>query len=85
MFINGKDYELILQGDELELPDVVQRLKEGQPIIVRNITQRREFVVRHQLTRRQIEISACWRRAQHVFVLAFLRLLAETTLWRCPP
>jgi aconitate hydratase len=56
MFINGKDYESILQGDELELPDVVQRLKEGQPIIVRNITQRREFVVRHQLTRRQIEI-----------------------------
>ncbi|MFA4016388.1 MAG: hypothetical protein RUDDFDWM_001491, partial [Candidatus Fervidibacterota bacterium] len=55
-FINDEDYELIRNGDELELPDVAQRLREGQPIIVRNISQRREFIVRHPLTHRQVEV-----------------------------
>lgn len=55
-FSRGEDYELVSCGDELEMPDVVGRLKEGQPIVVRNLSNGGEFVAQYSLTRRQIEI-----------------------------
>lgn len=55
-FSRSEDCELVSFGDELEMPDIVGRLKEGQPIVVRNLSNGNEFVAQYSLTRRQIEI-----------------------------
>ncbi|HID08422.1 MAG TPA: aconitate hydratase [Armatimonadetes bacterium] len=55
-FQRMEDYESIEQGDELELPEIAQRLREHQPILVRNRTKGIEFMVAYSLTPRQVEI-----------------------------
>ncbi|MFA4029760.1 MAG: hypothetical protein GDYSWBUE_001054 [Candidatus Fervidibacterota bacterium] len=55
-FSRDEDYDLISCGDELEMPDVIGRLREGQPILVRNLSNGSEFMAEYSLTRRQVEI-----------------------------
>ncbi len=55
-FKTDKDYEKIEAGDELEIPDVAQLLKDGKPIVVQNVTRKTQIAVTHGLTDRQKEI-----------------------------
>lgn len=52
-FKNEKDYEGIDQGDELEIPNVKKRLKDGGTIVVENKTKGTEFEVTYDLSERQ--------------------------------
>ncbi|NUO09462.1 MAG: aconitate hydratase [Candidatus Brocadia sp.] len=55
-FENENDYNLLDQGDSIELPDIKNRLTSGDKIIVRNITKNKEIKVTHALTPREIDI-----------------------------
>jgi aconitate hydratase len=50
------DYERVQQGDVLELPDVRERLGTARGLEVVNQTRQETYVVRHQLSSRQVEI-----------------------------
>ncbi|MGQ9573088.1 MAG: aconitate hydratase [Dehalococcoidia bacterium] len=56
-FVDEKDYERLKPGDVLEIPNVRQAIKDGPQITIRNVTQKYEFTVRHELTPRQVEIA----------------------------
>lgn len=55
-FAHIEDYESISQGDKLEMPEIIGRLREGQPILVRNLSNGKEFLAHAALTRRQLEV-----------------------------
>lgn len=55
-FENENDYNLIDQGDAIELPDIKNRLKSGGKIVVNNLTKNKEINIRHTLTAREIDI-----------------------------
>jgi len=55
-FENENDYNLIDQGDTIELPDIKNRLKSGGKIVVNNLTKNKEINIRHTLTAREIDI-----------------------------
>lgn len=55
-FENENDYNLLDQGDSIELPDIKNRLTSGDKIIVKNITKNKEIKVTHALTPREIDI-----------------------------
>jgi predicted aconitate hydratase len=55
IFDDPADYERIEHGDELDLGDVRQALEAGAPLRVRHVGHDRELVLRHELTRRQVE------------------------------
>lgn len=55
-FENENDYNLIDQGDGIELPDIKNRLKSGGKIVVNNLTKNKEINIRHTLTPREIDI-----------------------------
>ena len=55
-FENENDYNLIDQGDGIELPDIKNRLKSGGKIVVNNLTKNKEINIRHTLTAREIDI-----------------------------
>ena len=52
-FKNEKNYGGIDQGDELEIPNIKKRLKDGEKIIVENKTKGTEFEVTYDLSERQ--------------------------------
>jgi aconitate hydratase len=56
IFENENDYNLIDQGDGIELPDIKNRLKSGGKIVVNNLTKNKEINIRHTLTAREIDI-----------------------------
>lgn len=57
VFVNEKEYEMVEQGDELEIENVVDLLKSGkETLTVRNITKGTKFEVKHGLTRTQIDM-----------------------------
>ncbi|HDM67401.1 MAG TPA: aconitate hydratase [Thermoplasmatales archaeon] len=55
-FKDEKDYDNIDQGDELEIPDVKEKIKDGKPLVVKNKTKGTEFKVEANLSKRQREI-----------------------------
>ncbi|MCX6665713.1 MAG: aconitate hydratase [Euryarchaeota archaeon] len=55
-FKNEKDYDMIDQNDELEIPDVHSFLKKGKTMIVRNKTKDKQFEVTYDLSEREKQI-----------------------------
>lgn len=55
-FKNEKDYEVIDQGDELEIPDILKIIQEGKPLVVKNISKDIDFEVDYNLSGRDKEI-----------------------------
>lgn len=55
-FTNKSDYDVIRQGDQLQIKDIRVELKPEKLITVYNTTQNFEFTVNHGLTQRQIDI-----------------------------
>lgn len=55
-FINHKDYNLVRQDDELELPWLVTELERNELVTVRSQKRGYEFKVNHGLMRRQIKV-----------------------------
>ena len=52
-FENNDDYEIMEQGDKLELKEVRKSLEAGEPIRVRNITKRQTVIGVYNLTERE--------------------------------
>lgn len=55
-FENESDYDLVNQGDYVELPDIKNTLKSGNKISMNNVTKGREIKLTHALTPREIDI-----------------------------
>jgi aconitate hydratase len=55
-FENETEYNLLDQGDSLEIPDIRTALQSGLPLTVRNVTKGRTFNVIYTLTERQRRI-----------------------------
>lgn len=55
-FIEEEDYDKIDQGDELEIPNLKERIKEGKPVVVKNKTKGNEFETKYDLSERQKKI-----------------------------
>jgi len=53
---NRSDYDKFSLGDELEIPELVGRLREGREVVVLNRTTGEEIVCRFNLTPYQIEV-----------------------------
>jgi aconitate hydratase len=55
-FTDTADLVCIEQGDELELPNVRQKLAAGKPILLVNKSKNEEYAVEHSLSPRQVEM-----------------------------
>jgi aconitate hydratase len=55
-FENEAEYNLLDQGDSLEIPDIRQALRSDKPLTVRNLTKGRRFTAIYTLTDRQKRI-----------------------------
>jgi aconitate hydratase len=55
-FENEAEYNLLDQGDSLEIPDIRQALRSDKPLTVRNLTKGRSFTVVYALSERQRRI-----------------------------
>jgi aconitate hydratase len=55
-FVNKGDYEKFSLGDEIEIPDLKERLRKGKEIVVLNRTTGAEVVCRYNLTPYQVEV-----------------------------
>jgi aconitate hydratase len=56
IFKNEEDYNTIEQGDSLEMSKIIEELKAGKEITVRNLTKNKEFKVIYELSERQKDI-----------------------------
>ncbi|WP_337288235.1 aconitate hydratase [Candidatus Methylomirabilis sp.] len=56
IFANGQDYNSISQGDQLRIERVAEQIRGGQQVVVNNVTKGTEFVARHDLTAREVDI-----------------------------
>jgi aconitate hydratase len=55
-FENESDYNLVNQGDCIELPDIKNRLRAGNKISMNNVAKNTEIKLTHTLTPREIDI-----------------------------
>lgn len=55
-FGDAADLESIDQGDKLVIEDVAEQLTAGAEILVQNVTKEKTFIMKHDLTPRQLEI-----------------------------
>ncbi|MFN3598416.1 MAG: aconitate hydratase [Aquificaceae bacterium] len=55
-FIDKQDYNKFSLGDEIEIPEVIERLKEGKEIVVMNKTTGEEILCKYALTPKQISV-----------------------------
>jgi len=55
-FKNEKDYDIIDQNDELEIPDIPALLKKGKPLVVKDKTKSKTFEVEYDLSEREKQI-----------------------------
>jgi aconitate hydratase len=55
-FQNPEDYDNIAVGQELLLPNIIENLKSGEGIRVKNITTAAEWEMQSRLTQRELEI-----------------------------
>ncbi|RLG01377.1 aconitate hydratase [Thermococci archaeon] len=56
IFKNEEEYNTIEQGDSLEMPKIIEELKAGKEITVRNLTKNKEFKAIYELSERQKDI-----------------------------
>lgn len=56
IFLDEKDYDAIDQGDQLRIERVAEQIRGGQPLVVKNLTKGVDFRVKHDLTRREVDI-----------------------------
>ncbi len=56
LFKDEADYEAIEQGDEIEIPDIREKIKTGENLTVINKTKGKEFKVIYKLSDREKEI-----------------------------
>ena len=55
-FANPDDYDKISQGDVVRLENVEENLKNDRPVYLENETKEEKYTLRHNLSKRQIEI-----------------------------
>lgn len=55
-FVNKEDYNRFSLGDEIEIPDVIKRLKDGKEIVLINKTTGDEIMCKYNLTPKQISV-----------------------------
>ena len=55
-FKQEKDYDMIDQNDELEIPDIHNLLKKGKTLIVKNKTKNKQFEATYDLSEREKQI-----------------------------
>ncbi|GBC88815.1 Homoaconitase large subunit [bacterium HR13] len=55
-FVDKRDYAKFSLGDEVHIPDLINRLKEGKEIIVVNKTTKEEVVCKYNLTPKQVSV-----------------------------
>jgi aconitate hydratase len=55
-FVETADLVCIEQGDELELPDVRQKLEAGEPIVLVNKSRDEKYQVEHNLSDQQVQM-----------------------------
>jgi aconitate hydratase len=55
-FKNEADFETIRQGDNLELPDIREKITHGKPLIIKNTSKGVEYEVEYDLSERAQEI-----------------------------
>ncbi|CBE67470.1 MAG: aconitate hydratase [Candidatus Methylomirabilis oxygeniifera] len=56
IFADGRDYDSIGQGDHLRIERVAEQIRGGQQVVVSNVSKGTEFVARHDLTAREVDI-----------------------------
>ncbi len=56
IFVDGQDYDSIGQEDYLRIERVAEQIRGGQQVVVSNVTKGTEFMVRHDLTAREVDI-----------------------------
>ncbi len=55
-FVHKEDYNKFSLGDEIEIPELVERLKAGKEIVVINKTTGEQMVCRYNLTPKQVSV-----------------------------
>ncbi|RMH07481.1 MAG: aconitate hydratase, partial [Aquificota bacterium] len=55
-FVNKADYDKFSLGDQIEVPDLINRLKEGKEVVVINKTTGEEVVCKYNLTPKQVSV-----------------------------
>ncbi|OQY97478.1 MAG: aconitate hydratase [Candidatus Brocadia sp. UTAMX2] len=55
-FENENDYDVIDQGDNIELPEIKNKLKSGGALVINDLTKNKKFGVNHALTPREVDI-----------------------------
>lgn len=53
VFSREEDYDLIIQGDRIEIPDMRAAIEQGTPLTIQNTAQDFAFNVQYELTERQ--------------------------------
>jgi aconitate hydratase len=56
LFADPSDYDRVSEGDELTIPDVVARIRDGAEVTVVNRSTGDEYRCRHDLSPRQVEL-----------------------------
>jgi aconitate hydratase len=56
IFVDRQDYSAIGQGDHLRIERVAGQIRGGQQVVVINVTKETQFVARHDLTPREVDI-----------------------------
>ncbi len=65
-FKNKDDYEKFTLGDEIEIPDLIERLKKGEDVLVINRTTGEEILCTYNLTPVQKEILIAGGRLNYI-------------------
>jgi len=55
-FVNKEDYSKFSLGDEIEIPELTQRLQAGQEVVVINKTTGEQVVCKYNLTPKQVSV-----------------------------
>ncbi len=55
-FVDKEDYNKFSLGDEIHIPDLYQRLKEGKEVAVVNKTTGEEIICKYNLTQKQVSV-----------------------------
>jgi aconitate hydratase len=55
-FIDSRDYDLISQGDTLQLPNVKEEIRQGDTVTVINKSKDTIMLVKHGMTKRQVRM-----------------------------
>lgn len=65
-FANEADYDLVDEGDTLELPDLRQAVAASQRLVITNVTKGVDIPVKHAMTSRQVQVYLDGGMLNHV-------------------